>query len=653
MGAGRSLARESRHRLARAGGIPGFDGEVAPQIAFLEGRHADRRTLARASRLARRWNADPEQVLIRCGWVSQGTYYRALAAHLGLAFSGLQDARLDESALAGTPETSIAAADLVPVIDAGGNKCLALAPRGAGLRALIAMSARPDAGAHLRQRLVITTPAHLADLAIAQRGEELSAHACGNLLKTAPECSAASGLTLAQKLGLAGAALALAAGLALYPLMTLAGLNVVLAGIFACVGASRAGAALAVLEEVRAAAREAASLGERDLPVYTLLVPLFREAAVLPHLVAALQALDYPKAKLDIKLILEAEDLDTRKAAARLALPGCFHIIVVPPSQPQTKPKALNFALAFARGSLVAIYDAEDRPDPGQLRRAAAAFANGGETLACVQGRLGFYNAGRNWLTRQFAIEYCALFDALLPALHALRLPIPLGGTSNHFRRDILEEVGGWDPHNVTEDADLGFRLARRGYHVASLNSQTLEEACERLPQWLGQRTRWLKGWIQTYFVHMRQPLRALHELGPLGFAALNILIGGMVLSALVHPLFVALIGAKLVSGALAADPASLGGWWLAALNVWNLTIGYAAAMLLAWIGLGIAGRRGLRRALVWMPFYWLLISLAAYRALWDYARRPFHWEKTEHGAPRFRLAGAQRLFWRNGRLAE
>ena len=253
---------------------------------------------------------------------------------------------------------------------------------------------------------------------------------------------------------------------------------------------------------------------------------------------------------------------------------------------------------------------------------------------------------------RRSAIEYAGLFAALLPALTALHLPIPLGGTSNHFRRDILEEVGAWDAYNVTEDADLGFRLARSGYRVATLNSQTMEEACETFPQWLGQRTRWLKGWIQTYFVHMRAPARSLRELGPAGFAALNILIGGMVLSALVHPLFVGFIGWKLATGALAAAPVNLAGWWLAALNIWNLTIGYAAAMLLAWVGLGMAGRHELRPAICWMPLYWLLISFAAYRALFDYLRRPFHWEKTEHGAPRLKLAAKGRFALRQRRAA-
>lgn len=395
---------------------------------------------------------------------------------------------------------------------------------------------------------------------------------------------------------------------------------------------------------MRAAAALGAAHGAPDatadaeLPVYTLLVPLFEEAKVLPQLVKALRRLDYPAAKLDIKLIFEAQDRDTLQAALALRLPAGFHCVVVPKAEPRTKPKALNFALQLARGSLVAVYDAEDRPEPNQLRRAVAAFAAGPPELACVQAPLSFYNADRNWLTRQFAIEYASLFDAQLPALAALRLPIPLGGTSNHFRREVLEEIGAWDPHNVTEDADLGIRLARRGYRCAMLNSRTYEEACGGLAGWLRQRTRWLKGWLQTYFVHMRAPLLLWRELGARGFLAFNVLIAGTVLSALAHPVFTGFILYALATGIIFADPASIAGLGLATLSTFNLTVGYTAAILLGWLGVKKRGLDALAGALKWMPVYWLLISAAAYRALWELAYRPFHWEKTEHTGVRFRI---------------
>ncbi len=304
---------------------------------------------------------------------------------------------------------------------------------------------------------------------------------------------------------------------------------------------------------------------DAELPVYSVLVPLYREAHMLPQIVHALTHLDWPAAKLDIKLILEAVDLETIAAARALHLPGNVEIVVVPELHPRTKPKALNYALPLARGEYLVIYDAEDRPDRDQLRRAFAAFRRGPPNLACVQGALNIYNASDNWLTRQFALEYCALFDALLPALNKLRLPIPLGGTSNHFRMAALKWLMAWDPFNVTEDADLGMRLARSGYRCAMLPSTTYEEAPRHLMSWLRQRTRWLKGYLQTWLVHMRSPRRLWRELGPLGFLGFQTVVGGTILSALVHPWIYVLAGIDLAQGSLLARPETLLGWpfWL------------------------------------------------------------------------------------------
>jgi glycosyltransferase XagB len=185
-------------------------------------------------------------------------------------------------------------------------------------------------------------------------------------------------------------------------------------------------------------------------------------------------------------------------------------VIVVPCGLPQTKPRALNYALCFARGSLLTIYDAEDIPDPRQLRRAAAAFAVLPQDTACLQAELVFDNANENWLTRQFTIEYAMLFGMILPALAAHRLPLPLGGTSNHFRIDALRRAGAWDAYNVTEDADLGIRLARLGFDTDTITSCTYEEANVSLRNWMRQRTRWMKGFLATWLVHMREPLAAL-----------------------------------------------------------------------------------------------------------------------------------------------
>jgi cellulose synthase/poly-beta-1,6-N-acetylglucosamine synthase-like glycosyltransferase len=283
------------------------------------------------------------------------------------------------------------------------------------------------------------------------------------------------------------------------------------------------------------------------------------------------------------------------------------------------------------------IYDAEDRPEPDQLRRAL--HRGGPPNLAAVQARLNLYNASDSWLTSQFTIEYCALFDGLLPALDRLSLPIPLGGTSNHFRASALRWLMAWDAFNVTEDADLGIRLARSGYRCQVVASTTHEEAPARLMCWLRQRTRWLKGYVQTWLVHMRSPAALWRELGPRGFLAFQIMVGGTVLSALAHPWFYLLASMELGAGEFLARPGSIFGWpfWLIA---WfDLSAGYLASM-----GLGLLAvqRRGYR-ALLWhiplMPLYWLLISAAAYRALWQFMTARFEWEKTEHG-----LAARRRL---------
>jgi cellulose synthase/poly-beta-1,6-N-acetylglucosamine synthase-like glycosyltransferase len=353
---------------------------------------------------------------------------------------------------------------------------------------------------------------------------------------------------------------------------------------------------------------------------------------MVPSLVQALTKLDWPAAKLDIKLVLEAADTETVAAACALDLPGNVEIVVVPDIAPRTKPKALNYALPLARGDYLVIYDAEDRPERDQLRQAFAAFHAGPPNLATVQARLNIYNAHANCLTRQFTIEYSALFDGLLPTLDRLKLPIPLGGTSNHFRVAALKWLMAWDPFNVTEDADLGTRLARNGYRCAVIASTTYEEAPARFGSWVRQRTRWLKGFVQTWLVHMRAPRALWRELGPRGFLAFQVMVGGTILSALVHPWFYVLAAAELAGGDLLAMPASVFGTPFWAIAWFDLVTGYAAGMILAHLAVRRRGLTRLSRHVPLMPFYWLLISAASYRALWQFVAAPFKWEKTEHG---------------------
>jgi glycosyltransferase XagB len=387
---------------------------------------------------------------------------------------------------------------------------------------------------------------------------------------------------------------------------------------------------------------------ERDderLPVYSVLVPLFREVSVLPQLVAALGSLNYPSAKLDIKLILEEADLPMRQAVAAMKLPAHFQVLVVPRGKPQTKPRALNYALHFARGNLITIYDAEDIPEPMQLRMAVKAFADLPKSVACLQAELAFYNPAENWLARQFTIEYATLFKLVLPALAAHHMPLPLGGTSNHFRREALELVGGWDAHNVTEDADLGFRLARFGFQTSVLDSITFEEATSRLGGWVHQRARWFKGFLQTWLVHMRHPLALLRETGWAGFLTLQAGVLGVVVSAALYPFFLVLSVYRFLAFDLDLNgPASLMAVSAEGLYLGLFVTGQAVMIFSGAEALWRKRISGWGVTLAGMPFYWLLGGLAAWLALWQLLHSPFHWNKTSHGVSRFVLRPAAKI---------
>ena len=364
-------------------------------------------------------------------------------------------------------------------------------------------------------------------------------------------------------------------------------------------------------------------LPDAQLPIYTVLIPLYRETAALPGLVRAIEMLDYPAEKLDAKLIIEADDTETLNAARALKLDGRFEIITVPPAAPRTKPKALNYALKFARGQLATIYDAEDWPAPDQLRVAAAALAANPD-LACVQAPLECYNGGDNWITRAFALEYAIHFHVWLPALVRLGLPIPLGGTSNHFVISKLRAVGAWDPFNVTEDADLGFRLAARGWRCGMIAPPTLEEATTNRADWTRQRSRWIKGYMQTLLVRARPRETGA---GAAGALSLCLTLGAGVLCAFIYaPALFFLCGWLAGAGA---------GFWPAP-PLWSY-----ALPLLAWsiaIASAVPAARRARapallRAALWQPIYWLFQTPAAAWALMQLIRRPHFWEKTEHGA--------------------
>lgn len=370
---------------------------------------------------------------------------------------------------------------------------------------------------------------------------------------------------------------------------------------------------------------EHAPVPEEDLPLYTVIAPLYREARVAGSLVAALQALDYPSDRLDVLLVAEEDDEATLEALRRHA-PSWMRILAVPRGSPRTKPKALTYALAFARGSLVTIYDAEDRPHPLQLRAAAAAFRAGGPDLVCVQAPLTYYNARENFLTRCFQLEYAVHFRLVLPALIRLGAPVPLGGTSNHFRADRLRAAGGWDPFNVTEDADLGFRLAHHGGRMGMIAPPTWEEATCRLWPWVRQRSRWLKGYAQTILVHTR---RVPGGLGPSRGVSLWLTLGGALGAALLHAPALAWLAFACSRTMLFGGPAPSG------FALTMLGAGYASAGVAGCAAAWMTRDRSLLFAILLTPFYWPLQSVAAVLALRQLIVAPFRWEKTEHGVSR------------------
>ena len=365
------------------------------------------------------------------------------------------------------------------------------------------------------------------------------------------------------------------------------------------------------------------------LPIVSVIVALYREADIAGRLIKRLEELDYPRDLLDVVLAVEADDTVTFKALAKADLPQWMRVITVPDGQLRTKPRALNVALDHCRGAIVGVYDAEDAPDPDQIRKVVTRFHMRGPDVACLQGILDFYNPHTNWLSRCFTIEYATWFRLMLPGLQRLGVAIPLGGTTLFFRRSVLEQLGGWDAHNVTEDADLGIRLARHGYRTELIETTTREEAnCRPLP-WVKQRSRWLKGYMVTYGVHMRDPALLWRQLGPVKFAGFQILFLCTLSQALLVPVlwsFWALpLGLHHPVGDLLPGGLIYGTFWLfLATEAINIAMGMFALR-----------RTKHKLSLLWVPtlhVYYPLAALASYKALWELLQNPFYWDKTSHG---------------------
>jgi cellulose synthase/poly-beta-1,6-N-acetylglucosamine synthase-like glycosyltransferase len=450
-----------------------------------------------------------------------------------------------------------------------------------------ALNANPAA----RRRVRVSTPTAIRAALRQAAAHRYLGGAMRRLETTAPGLSARTGTTRGQAaFGIALIA-ALATAAISFPRAALAGVEVTAALFFSGVVVLRLLAA-GLIPRRLPAPRHIDPRGG-DLPVYTVLVALRHEAHMIAQLVAGLDRIAWPREKLDVKLVVDEDDVETIAAARALANGPPYEVIVVPAGGPRTKPMALQYALAFARGTYVTVYDAEDRPHPGQLAEAYATFRRSSPRLACLQAPLLIAGPHRTMLERLFAIEYAALFDGLLPALVRLRLPLPLGGSSNHFRLSALVRAGGWDPWNVTEDADLGIRLVRFGYVTGTITLPTAEDAPASLASWMRQRARWFKGWLQTWIVHMRAPARLLGALGGRRFIGFNMIGFGVIVSTIAHPLFLATLIVVLARGSFWSGgelmPAALFG-----LSLFNLVAGYAAMAVLAGRALALRGRYGL-----------------------------------------------------------
>lgn len=570
-----------------------------------------------------------DRVLVASGAIEEETYLRALGDSLGVAFEPLDGVARAMCPIGDERLIEAVANGMLPLA-AGDDLYLVVAPRGAAARRIAAMiEEHPGQARHFR----FTSTERLIRFAMRCAGKTIATRAADGLRRTWPMLSAGPPRWRGNLIGLAISGLAALAAATLATTATLLVVEIALAaGFLAWLALRLIGALVGEGPQNR---RD--DTPERELPVYTVIAALYREAASVDGLLAAIEHLDYPHEKLDVIIAVEADDRETRAAIEKRRSRMPISVIPVPASGPRTKPKALNVALPFARGNFTVIFDAEDRPEPKQLRCALRAFAAGGDELACVQARLCIDNVADSWLSRFFTAEYAGQFDVFLPGIAALHLLLPLGGSSNHFRTEVLRELGGWDAYNVTEDADLGMRLARFGHRAGVIWSTTYEEAPARLGAWLRQRTRWFKGWMQTWLVHMREPHRLLRDLGLAGFVGFQLIVGGNALAALVHPLFLASLIYSIARGApmwrddgLAALPLLYGT---------NVVIGYLTSAFLGWLGLRRRGLLGTAGVLILTPLHWLLLSLAAWRALYQLIFSPYAWEKTEHG-----LAKSSRL---------
>lgn len=579
-----------------------------------------REVLRGAARRAREQGVGAEEVLIAEGLIEEAVYYRALAARLKCPFIERATHLARDFDYRAALRASVARAD-----PAAESFDWLMAPRGKQVADLLRLADAPQ----MRRRIALCAPTFFSALVRARGRHALSEDASFALPRADASLSASAPQVRQTNLIALLLSLALLAGIfatepRLFALTSMTMSVLFFGGIYV--------RSCAIAAHFLRPRPPPPPLSDRALPTYTIIAPMYREASVAAQFIAALKALDYPAAKLDIKLVLEADDVETAAALRAAGLAPNMEIVVTPNGAPRTKPRALNVALPLARGRLLAIFDAEDRPEPDQLRVSAAAYAVAGPRVACLQARLTVDNGRDGFLAYFFAMSYASLFDVINPGLGKLGLPMPLGGTSNHFRTDHLRRALGWDAWNVTEDADLGLRLARFGYLVETIDSATYEDAPIKFSDWLGQRTRWMKGWMQTLAVFLQTPGRNIRRMGTFqAFAALCAMT-----SLIAGPLFGPFYAIRLLNDLWFGD--LLAPQSLERLIVASFSLGVALFGALVFIAPNLIGmrRRNFNASLflILSPFYLLAISVASWRALWEWTRQPFIWNKTAH-APR------------------
>jgi cellulose synthase/poly-beta-1,6-N-acetylglucosamine synthase-like glycosyltransferase len=565
--------------------------------------------------------------LLLDGLIGEEKLYRALAAEAGLPFLATIDPELlvvrNEDCLAELKRNDLRV--LARLSGIANAATLVMAPQERDLARFLMLKHENE---RVRSRICVTTPTALRAALMRRAQDELTRQATNGLFESAPKYSAKLTLSGWQAFFIGAISVAVPLLAWFNPLWAFLALHVAGIFFFFCCSGARFLAARNRVDRTNLPA----ATRRRERPVYSVLVALYREAEVVPRLLVALSRLQWPRHRLEIKLVCEADDRETLEAIRAHKLRACVEIIEVPASLPRTKPKALRYALPLTRGEFVALYDAEDQPHPLQLEEAWQRFCARGDELACVQAPLDITNGKSSTLAGLFAFEYAALFHGLLPWLAKVNRLLPLGGTSNHFRRGALLEVGAWDAHNVAEDADLGVRLARFGYASETISLPTKEQAPEDFATWRPQRSRWFKGWAQAWLVHMRDPVSLFDDLGPRAFAVMQLMIGGMLASSLLHPvIFLTAIAyaVKLFSG----DPMHRWQVALFIVDVLNLSFSYGVFLYLGWRNIRPTERPRFWKLAAWTPLYWMMLSHAAWCAMWELIRTPHQWNKTPHKA--------------------